>query len=108
MRAGIKLIEKPITPIIGTIDEINSLRVRGWAIYPFNTEESVRLELFLNEKPFTTILANRFRPDLRIAGIGSGCHGFEMDFPVDIRGNLTIRCGSDSLLIPLVQGPLAT
>jgi len=106
-RAGIEPIGKPITPIIGTIDEINQLRFRGWAIYPSNEEASVSLELFLNKKYFTTILANHFRPDLRIAGIGSGCHGFELDFPPHIKGDLAIRRPTDGLLIPLMQGPLA-
>jgi len=102
-QAGIK----PITPIIGTIDEINSLRFRGWAIYPSNAEASISLELFFNKKYFTTILANHFRPDLRIAGIGSGCHGFELNIPPHIKGDLAIRRSTDGLLIPVMQGPLA-
>ena len=38
--------------------------------------EPVRLQVFADDRPITTVVADRFREDLATAGVGNGCHGF--------------------------------
>jgi autotransporter passenger strand-loop-strand repeat protein len=84
-RAGIEpRAENPANPVIGYVDHIGPNAVSGWALCPEDPETPVSLDIYfwrsgtLNRK---TVLANIYRADLRNAGLGSGCHGFEAELP---------------------------
>ena len=88
-RAG--LTPTPSTgPLRGYIDETTP-HLRGWAQDTTAPETPVLLEILHNGTVIGTILANRYRPDLRKAGLGSGCHAFELP----AQGNVTLRRASD-------------
>ena len=92
-RAG--LTPKPSAgPLRGCIDETTP-RLRGWAQDTTAPETPVLLEILQDGTLIGTILANRYRPDLRKAGLGSGCHAF--DLPA--QGNVTLRRASDGARI---------
>lgn len=84
-RAGIQTrAENPANPIIGYVDRIGPNTVSGWALCPADPETPITLDIYfwragtLNRK---SVLANIYRADLRNAGLGTGCHGFEAELP---------------------------
>jgi hypothetical protein len=100
-RAGV-VETSTIGPLRGCIDDSTPNLIRGWALDIANPESPVLLEIFSGgldsgqtaEIFFARVLANTYRPDLRAAGIGSGCHGFAVTLP-NLPGHITIRRAAD-------------
>ena len=65
----------------GQLDMIVDGRLYGWAQHAACPEAPVCLELLLDDRVVTQVLANRYRSDLWHAGLGSGCHAFELTVP---------------------------
>ena len=86
----------------GCIDETGPL-LRGWAQDVAAPEAPV--ELMCAGKIVQRFLTNRYRADLRKAGLGSGCHAFELVLPV-LDGPLTLRRVADGAVLD--QGWMAT
>lgn len=63
------------------IDIFNNERIDGWAQYKDFRETPVVLSIFFDDTLIGTTIANRFRPDLFAAGLGSGNHGFAFRRP---------------------------
>lgn len=72
--------------------------IYGWAQDESAPEAPVELEIVFGELVVGRFLANRFRADVRAAGIGSGCHAFEVTLP-PLSGALTIRRASDGAVL---------
>jgi hypothetical protein len=85
----------------GNIDEAGAL-LRGWAQDEAAAEAPVELELECGGKIVARFLANRYREDLRAAGLGSGCHAFELALPA-LRGAITVRRVSDGAVLGAPQ-----
>jgi hypothetical protein len=68
----------------------DGLLVWGWAQDEAAPERPVELELVFGGQVAGRLLANKFRADLRAAGIGSGCHAFELLLP-PYAGGLMVR-----------------
>lgn len=86
-RAGLQEESKIIGPIRGNLDE-RGARLRGWAQDEAAPEQPVELELLSDGRVVQRFLANRYRADLRRAGLGSGCHAFDVARP---EGDVTLR-----------------
>jgi hypothetical protein len=105
-RAGIAAPVQ-LGPLRGCIDDSTPTLLRGWAQDMANPESPVLLEIFSGGLPgsktpeifSTRVLANAYRPDLRDAGLGSGCHGFAVTLP-NLRGAVTIRRAGDGARLP--------
>jgi hypothetical protein len=80
-RAGLSSPARPPGPLRGHLDEAGPARLRGWAQDVSAPELPVILTVSADGKPFTLVLANEFRTDLRAAGLGSGCHAFSLPVP---------------------------
>jgi glycosyltransferase involved in cell wall biosynthesis len=65
----------------GNLDLVNLRQAAGWAQDDAQPDVPVSLLVIDNDKLLGRILANRYRADLENAGIGSGRHGFEFQFP---------------------------
>src|ERR1700690_2289254 len=65
----------------GNLDLVNLRQAAGWAQDDAQPDVAVSLLVIDNDKLLGRILANRYRADLENAGIGSGRHGFEFQFP---------------------------
>jgi hypothetical protein len=48
-----------------------------------------------------TVLANAYRADLRKAGLGSGCHAFDISLPM--AGAVTVRRASDGAALTMTK-----
>ncbi len=81
----------------GSIDEAGAL-LRGWAQDAAAPEVPVELELLCGGTVVQRFLANRYRADLRSAGLGSGCHAFELALPA-LDGSLSLRRVSDGAVL---------
>jgi hypothetical protein len=68
----------------GHIDRIRSTSIAGWAQNADAPEAPVCLDIFADGKLIGQVLANSYRDDLKCAGLGSGCHGFNFIPPVGL------------------------
>ena len=61
---------------------------------------AVCLEAIAGRHMVGRMKADRFRADLRAAGLGSGCHGFELALPArTARGTLQVRRIADGAIL---------
>ena len=65
----------------GNVDTLAGGRLHGWAQHAARPEVPVCLEVLLDGAVIARTLANRYRADLWHAGLGSGCHAFEVALP---------------------------
>ncbi len=80
----------------GHVDGIEGGVLRGWAQDPAQPDMAVCLEAIAGRR----MMADRFRADLRAAGLGSGCHGFELALPArTARGTLQVRRIADGAIL---------
>ncbi|BBK31727.1 glycosyl transferase family 4 [Stella humosa] len=68
----------------GYIDEATHEAVSGWVQGGADPDRPVVLEISCNGVPVARVVADRYRADLKAAGIGGGRHGFTVRLP----GNL--------------------
>jgi hypothetical protein len=95
-RAGI-VAAATAGPLRGCVDEAGA-RLRGWAQDVAAVETPVELDVLCDGRVVLRLLANRYREDLRRAGLGSGCHGFDVALPVP-PGEVTIRRVPDGAVL---------
>ncbi|OYV37090.1 MAG: hypothetical protein B7Z81_06495 [Acidocella sp. 20-61-6] len=106
-RAGLPRTEEVRGKLRGFIDIAGPDRVAGWAQNVAQPEIPVRLTLLASGQPAAQLLANRYRADLRDAGIGNGCHAFELAIPPGLAGPFTLRRSLDGTELPLTTDALA-
>jgi len=96
-------------PSSGQIDVASWASIRGWAADPLRPDARVLLELWHGDRMVRRVSANQLRPNLALANIGDGRHGFDMplspsvfDTPSDelrvCRAYLLISQGCSTLL----------
>ncbi len=78
-------------PLRGCLDEIGGAVLRGWAQDVLAPEVPVALLVLAGGEVIGRLLANGYRPDLRDAGLGSGCHGFRMILPAGEGREIEVR-----------------
>jgi hypothetical protein len=64
-------------PLRGNVDVFSFKRIAGWAQYVRHPEIPVTLGIYFNKEHAVQVVANRYRPDLKAAKLGSGHHSFE-------------------------------
>src|SRR5204862_5643459 len=62
------------------VDVVSRREVAGWAQDDAQPDTPVSLLILDNDELVGRVLANRHRPDLEAAGIGSGRHAFRYEF----------------------------
>jgi hypothetical protein len=65
----------------GYVDRVTPHVVEGWAENVDHPEAPVCLDIYADGRLIGQVLANRFREDLKRAGIGSGHHSFAFTPP---------------------------
>lgn len=87
----------------GRIDVATRWEVSGWAFETELPDAPVSLIVTANDEPVERVLANRFRPDLKAAGIGDGRRGFRVAFAGRLsteRQVIRVRRESDGSELP--------
>ncbi len=85
-------------PLRGYVETTGPL-VSGWAQDEKKPETPVCLDVLVNGRQMARVLADQFRADLRTAGLGSGCHGFELCLPHSVGGYVEVRRSSDGVTL---------
>jgi hypothetical protein len=100
-RAGVMPVVEPAGALRGFVDHAGPEHVCGWAQDADSPEEPVAPEVLVDGMPVLTVLANAYRADLRKAGLGSGCHAFEISLPV--AGAVTVRRTTDGAALTMTK-----
>jgi molybdenum cofactor biosynthesis enzyme MoaA len=78
----------------GFVDHVTGTIVGGWAWDPRTPNEPVVVEISRSGQPAITVLADRFRRDLLVAGFGDGRHAFEIELPAS-----ALSAGTDEPIV---------
>lgn len=105
-RAGLAPAPEGAGPLRGAVDYMAHGVCTGWAQCAATPEVPVTLLAMRGGEILARVVANRYRADLRAAGLGSGCHGFAFALP-DGGGEITLRRAVDGCILPRVAGALA-
>ena len=98
-RARVHQSVEPAGELRGYIDQAGPARICGWAQDMDIPEEPVALEIRVGGVPVLSVLANAYRADLRRAGLGSGCHAFDVALPPGVGGVITVQRVMDGALL---------
>jgi autotransporter passenger strand-loop-strand repeat protein len=94
----------PPGPLLGRVDVVDRERVSGWACDADQPDQPVRLRIFADGFAVADVLADRYRPDLAEARIGTGYHGFQLVLPNSLPGLvdhlIEIRRAPDGEMLP--------
>ncbi|MGT2480469.1 hypothetical protein ACU4GR_20215 [Methylobacterium oryzae CBMB20] len=86
-------------PLQGFIDAADHARIRGWAFTPSSPHSPTVIAIVVNQSPVNTVIAGKFRPDLREANIGNAHHGFTYAFfpplRTDVEQTIVLRRSVD-------------
>ncbi len=63
------------------VDEIKGVRIRGWIWDPGRPGRRITVQVFSGADLIGAGVADRFRADLQAAGVGDGCHAFDVAIP---------------------------
>ena len=75
-RAGFGAGSRAAGPLHGHVDSFGPCAIEGWAQSTDHPEVPVCLDIFADGRLIGQTLANRYREDLKVAGLGSGRHAF--------------------------------
>jgi hypothetical protein len=111
-RAGITapdIMDRPQTgPLLGKLEWVDHTVISGWAWLTDHPTVPVVLEVVDRGEVIAVAVADRFRSDLKRAGIGDGHHAFHVELPRPLdpqrAHRLVIRRAADGL--PLAGCPL--
>jgi hypothetical protein len=107
-RAGVKTpSERQGGRLRGFVDQAGPRTVSGWAQDELQPERPVCLDILVDGKRVMRALANRYRADLREAGLGSGKHSFEVQLPAGISGDVEVRRSADQAELALTEAAAA-
>ncbi len=93
----------PLGALRGCVDLVSVNSVAGWAQNIDHPEAPVCLDIFAGGRLIGQVLANRYRGDLKRAGIGSGFHSFRFTPPDGIAlvpDAVEVRRALDEAVLP--------
>jgi hypothetical protein len=83
--------------IVGRVDRIDDRTVFGWAMEDQDPAEHVAIEILTGDTIVARGVADRIRPDLASARMGSGDHAFEIELPSGIdTSTLSVQARSNT------------
>jgi Rps23 Pro-64 3,4-dihydroxylase Tpa1-like proline 4-hydroxylase len=94
------------SPYRGFVDGVRKRTIFGWACDQTHLVTSVIVEVFVNEERAGCTVANLFRSDLEVAGVGKGYHGFEFAIPEHIHKVTSIVVYVANTSCQLSSGPI--
>jgi len=94
---------------IGCVDTFNDSGISGWAADQSDLECQIFVDILVNSLLVATVRGAIFREDLRQAGIGDGCKGFQFNpgpYLTPGRNDVEVRYNKTGLPIPRGQARL--
>jgi hypothetical protein len=101
--AGLRAISRAAGSLRGHVDVVSPRAIEGWAQIVDHPEAPVCFEIYADSRLIGQTLANRYREDLREAGIGSGRHAFVFTPPDGVvisRNSVEVRRSLDGAALP--------
>lgn len=93
-----------LQPLDGNLDACDRHIISGWARDSAAPDTPIALQVLDGNTVLTTVLANRYREDLKAAGVGDGGYAFEIRLPRELspleRHVIRIRHADDGREIP--------
>jgi hypothetical protein len=65
----------------GRVDAVDEGRIYGWAWNPAEPAGRIEVQVFRDDTPLATVIADKPRIDLKRNGIGDGGHAFDLELP---------------------------
>jgi hypothetical protein len=95
--------------IEGTLDGVLGGQVSGWARDPSQPEETLEIEILIDDEVIGRTLCDHFRVDLAAAGVGSGRYGFVLPIGRDWNDGVAhaVRARATGTDLELDQSPLS-
>ena len=87
--------------LVGHIDFVTDVEIRGWACNKLDMSKPVRVEVLIDGNVIATVLADQYREDLKLAGIGTGCHGFALTLSKPASNGVALSARVKGALFPL-------
>lgn len=103
-RAGLPLVAEPDGDLQGEVEITGPGICAGWA---YAGEAPVTLLVMRGGEILARVVANRYRADLRVRGLGKGCHGFAVALPEGFAGEIMVRRALDGAVLALVEAAQA-
>jgi hypothetical protein len=103
-RAGLRPAIDQKLALRGSVDDVSSHCIAGWAQTIEYPEAPVCLDIYAGGRLIGQVLANRYRKDLQDADFGSGCHSFVFTPPPGLTLALDmveVRRSLDGAILPL-------
>lgn len=100
------LAAKPDARINGVYDLPAPNRIAGWAIDRADPEAAVEVEIYRDGALVRRIRADRNRPDLERAGIGTGNYGFSVELDQPVAPGMAFTLSARAVTRDGVAGPL--
>lgn len=101
--AGLPSDRRDAETLRGHIDVVSPRLIEGWAQSADHPEAPVCLDIYADGKLIGQTLANRYRADLKAAGLGSGHHSFSFavpDGPILWPAEIEVRRSLDGSALP--------
>jgi hypothetical protein len=106
-RSDVETLSAESGPLRGFIDLAGPRIVAGWARDEAHPETPVNLEILVGGERVTGVIANRYRADLREAGLCGGNHAFEVELHNGVFGWVEVRRSSDRAILALTEAARA-
>ncbi|MGA2132398.1 MAG: sulfotransferase family 2 domain-containing protein [Bryobacteraceae bacterium] len=93
--------------LIGCVDALTGAWIAGWASEDQDPARDISVDIAVNSQVIATVPCTDYREDLRLAGIGNGCKGFQFDPSAYLRpgrNRLEVRYAGTGLQVPSGSG----
>ena len=80
------------------VERITARRVEGWSVDDGRKGAIVAIEVWCDGVPIAWGMADRWRPDLAMAGLANGACAFAIDLPGEV-GTITVRRAEDGAIL---------
>jgi autotransporter-associated beta strand protein len=96
-------VRLPAARLRGRVDLVTHDRITGWAFDPASPQSAVAVVVLANGVEIAHLIADRYRPDLERAGIGDGCHSFDLMMPgglaEDVQHKIEVGFAADRIAL---------
>jgi hypothetical protein len=88
----------------GGFDFLSCATIKGWAWNKNYPDQALTVEIMEGSTVITTVLANKYREDIKTRGFGTGIYGFEISLPASLKDGathtLSVRVKGTTYIVP--------
>ncbi|CAG5071995.1 hypothetical protein DYBT9623_03935 [Dyadobacter sp. CECT 9623] len=88
----------------GGFDFLSCATIKGWAWNKNYPDQALTVEIMEGSTVIATVLANKYREDIKTRGFGTGIYGFEIPLPASLKDGaahiLSVRVKGTTYIVP--------